>query len=681
MKRSILFTVWGILFGLAGMPAAHAATYYVATTGNNNNPGTQAAPFLTIKKGMDTAQNGDTVLVAAGTYMGTGNRNLDFNGKKITVKSQNGAANCIIDCQQSGRGFQFLSGETAQSVLEGVTIRNGKVTETFGGAAGGAIALQNSSPTIRNCVLINNTAIHSNGGALGGGIVVQNGSPALENCTFSSNTVLSTSIAGGGGLAIISNSNPTIINCTFTGNAVNSSNNSGVLGGGIYSTESTANVISCTFSDNSANYGGGMAAEGSNTTLIDSTFTNNSGQAYGGGLYNIASNASLSQCTFSGNSTRFAGGGVSNLASNSIITHCTFTANASTEGVSGGLENNMSDATLTQCTFIGNAADLAGGGMSNINSNPTIRECTFMRNSCKDEGGGIYNFQSNPAITNCAFLGNAATGRTRIIFGVLIRTDGYGGGMYNETSNPSVTNCLFIGNRSDNGAGMSCYTSQSVVTNCTFMANSGYYAAGIFNASDGNLTARNCILRSTTTGSLWSTMVGVEAKYSNIEWGNDQPDANFNFSVDPLFVRDPSPGPDYLWATADDDYGDLHLQAGSRSIDAGTATAPGLPLYDKDTKNRIAGSAPDQGAYEFGSTFYIAANFYVDKATGSDTTGNGTPAAPFQTVTKALSLADPIGFIAIHIKTGNYGSDRPRVAQRVRFVNWGNTGQARIGKN
>jgi len=34
----------------------------------------------------------DTVLVADGTYIGEGNKNLDFGGKAITVTSENGMA-------------------------------------------------------------------------------------------------------------------------------------------------------------------------------------------------------------------------------------------------------------------------------------------------------------------------------------------------------------------------------------------------------------------------------------------------------------------------------------------------------------------------------------------------------------------------------------------------------------
>ena len=57
--------------------------------------------------GIDAAVAGDTVLVADGTYTGEGNRDIDFKGKAITVKSENGATNCIVDREGVGRGFHF----------------------------------------------------------------------------------------------------------------------------------------------------------------------------------------------------------------------------------------------------------------------------------------------------------------------------------------------------------------------------------------------------------------------------------------------------------------------------------------------------------------------------------------------------------------------------------------------
>lgn len=45
-----------------------AETYFVSTTGNDSNPGTEAQPWRTIQKAANTVTAGDTVIVKAGTY-------------------------------------------------------------------------------------------------------------------------------------------------------------------------------------------------------------------------------------------------------------------------------------------------------------------------------------------------------------------------------------------------------------------------------------------------------------------------------------------------------------------------------------------------------------------------------------------------------------------------------------
>jgi parallel beta-helix repeat protein len=53
----------------ATTPAAPGGgTYYVSTTGNDSNPGTQALPWKTIQKAANTMVAGDTVIVLAGNY-------------------------------------------------------------------------------------------------------------------------------------------------------------------------------------------------------------------------------------------------------------------------------------------------------------------------------------------------------------------------------------------------------------------------------------------------------------------------------------------------------------------------------------------------------------------------------------------------------------------------------------
>jgi parallel beta-helix repeat protein len=57
-----------LLLGSVWAGAAHAATYYVATTGNDANPGTAAAPLRSVNKGVTKLHPGDTLYVKSGTY-------------------------------------------------------------------------------------------------------------------------------------------------------------------------------------------------------------------------------------------------------------------------------------------------------------------------------------------------------------------------------------------------------------------------------------------------------------------------------------------------------------------------------------------------------------------------------------------------------------------------------------
>ena len=84
------------------------------------------AQYATIGAAVTAAQTGDTVLIADGTYTGAGNRNINFSGKDLIVQSASGnPANCVIDCQKGGCAFILQSGETAKSLIAGITITNG----------------------------------------------------------------------------------------------------------------------------------------------------------------------------------------------------------------------------------------------------------------------------------------------------------------------------------------------------------------------------------------------------------------------------------------------------------------------------------------------------------------------------------------------------------------------------
>ena len=214
--------------------------------------------FPTIQSAIQAARPGDTVLVADGVYTGLGNKDLDFSGKAITVMSANGPENCIIDCQATPqnpfRGVQFVSGETAASVLDGFTITNGAtlpgaIADVFNGAA---ILLTGSSPTIRNCIMTDNHA-----GCWGGAVCCTNSSPTIINCTISDNF----SDDDGGGIFIWSNSHPTIVNTVITDNSTT------VAGGGVAFFGGTgATLNGCTIAGNDASFAGGIWASGATLT-------------------------------------------------------------------------------------------------------------------------------------------------------------------------------------------------------------------------------------------------------------------------------------------------------------------------------------------------------------------------------------------------------------------------------
>src|SRR5260221_7018458 len=67
-----LFSVRGLhalCFNLVlAAASAHAADYYVSTSGSDSNPGTSAQPFRTITHAYSSASAGTTIHVASGTY-------------------------------------------------------------------------------------------------------------------------------------------------------------------------------------------------------------------------------------------------------------------------------------------------------------------------------------------------------------------------------------------------------------------------------------------------------------------------------------------------------------------------------------------------------------------------------------------------------------------------------------
>ncbi|MCK5331734.1 MAG: hypothetical protein KAK01_10010, partial [Candidatus Marinimicrobia bacterium] len=73
-----------LLISIILISIANSTTWYISTSGNDNNNGTSDYDaFATIQHGIDMSTNGDTVFVEEGTYY----ENINFNGKNIVVGS------------------------------------------------------------------------------------------------------------------------------------------------------------------------------------------------------------------------------------------------------------------------------------------------------------------------------------------------------------------------------------------------------------------------------------------------------------------------------------------------------------------------------------------------------------------------------------------------------------------
>ncbi len=225
-------------------------------------PGT----YATIQSAIDDAESGDTVLLADGTYTGEGNKDIRYRGKAITVMSENGSDECIIDCEGTGRAFQFCGGEKTDAVLKGVTIQNGNVTYP---EFGGGIRFHNSSATISDCI-IQNCHASSGGGGLGG----IGTSPVVVNCVFKANSAYQY----GGGLYLRVASNVVINNCIITDHTLTE------LGGGMSFNACQGAITNCLIANNRGHRGGGVYLNSSAIVIANCTITGNTAESEGGGL-------------------------------------------------------------------------------------------------------------------------------------------------------------------------------------------------------------------------------------------------------------------------------------------------------------------------------------------------------------------------------------------------------------
>jgi len=201
--------------------------------------------YATIQAAINAVSDGDTIILRDGTFSGPGNRNINFKGKAIWLRSENGPGSCTIDAEDASRGVIFLQGETVSSVLDGVTITNGNAFY------GGGIYCVNSSPTIQNCIVEGSAAEY------GGGVCLSVSDASLTNCTVVGNTANE----GGGGIFLY-DSDPAVKHCTIA-------DNSAFVGGAVDCYAASPTITNSILWGNAATYGSEILVDAGSTLTID----------------------------------------------------------------------------------------------------------------------------------------------------------------------------------------------------------------------------------------------------------------------------------------------------------------------------------------------------------------------------------------------------------------------------
>ena len=369
-------------------------------------------------------------------------------------------------------------------------------------------------------------------------------------------------------------------------------------GAGLYLAGGNPTIANCLFEANAAAFGGGIACYSGAAPLVSHCiFRRNVGWWAGGGLYSRDSEPVVQGSLFEENRTTAAGGGMACYGGTQpTVTDSVFRNNRATAGAGLACEENA--PWVMDSTFHGNTA-YEGGAIRSLNSNLVLVSSALVDNAADVHGGAIQSLgHSQPLVINCLLAGN------RALRGGAISSS--------QRAGPLVINSALAGNvASTYGGGIfGSGAAETMAIQCTLGGNRAPQGSAVAALDYHRLTVRQSIVwGGTGAQTAHDTTATITVTHSLVQGGYA---GEGNLLADPRFIRPPSAGPDGLWATSDDDAGDLCLYPRSPAIDAGQLALLPADLADLDADGDIAeplpfdlagnprlrGPAPDLGAYE-----------------------------------------------------------------------------------
>ena len=597
MHRARYILTAGLILGLAAasvsaisQPAGGSVIYVDADVTGAETGESWADAFSDLQDALGSASSGDDIWVAEGQYTPTGgsDRTISFelmdgvalyggfDGTEATREERDWtiyesvlSGNIADPGQENDNSYHVVVATDTGSttILDGVIVSDGEADDSaFPNDRGGGVYAPDSDLQIINCVFTDNDAFIG-----GGGLYSEGGAPLVEDSFFENG------LANAGGGAHFANSTPTLRRVTFRNNSA----------GQLYFADSSGGLI-----EDGLIEGGslvGVIIIGSSPRFVRTTIRNNligSGGDGGGARIEEESNPIFEDSVFEGNTAGAWGGGV--------------------------LIQDGSSPLFLRTTFRENESMGGGGGAALVlGGEPAFIDCIFERNIGRGAGGALQVLSSGIQIINSHFLGNTST------------FNGSAAGALILSGPPNVgtallANVIFVGNEGDQGgaiAAVGVAAGEARLVNVTLAANKGRSNGGAIYSDDGEgLEIQNSIL--------WGNEAPLDNEIHIVQGGppviersivaGGYPSGTDILNQNPLFVRNPDPGPDGNWGTDDDDYGDLRLREGSPGIDYGLQSFLPPDIWDLDDDGdtteplpidlngdvRVQAAEVDLGAYE-----------------------------------------------------------------------------------